>query len=339
VPTLDVIGLLAPVAPEQPCGRNHDETFEFHALEQAASEPQEPGLKNVVSVDTRDWRDVATKAQRLLQQSKDVRLAVLLARALLQVDGIPGLCAGVGLVKGLLDSYWDQLYPSLEDDGSEPIMRLNAIRELWAPAMLSQLRITPLVSVRGLGEFSLNDVLVAKGLQKPRPGSTAASAAHVVRALEEGGSEELRLKLKLVQTDLKSIEAIVRQKAAGAYQVDAGPLNELFARMEKHLIEHIHVAAAAPAAADVAPEQVPSGATGGRSVPMIEGEVRSREDVVRMLDKICRYYEQHEPSSPVPLLMQRAKRLATMSFLEIVRDLADKGLPQVEAVTGKDGKA
>jgi hypothetical protein len=37
--------------------------------------------------------------------------------------------------------------------------------------------------------------------------------------------------------------------------------------------------------------------------------------------------------------MQRAKRLATMNFIEIMRDLADKGLPQVEAVTGKENKA
>ena len=69
-----------------------------------------------------------------------------------------------------------------------------------------------------------------------------------------------------------------------------------------------------------------------------ERDVSTRDDVVAMLDKIISYYEQHEPSSPVPLLMQRAKRLVTMNFLELMKDLADKGLPQVEAITGKEGK-
>jgi type VI secretion system protein ImpA len=60
---------------------------------------------------------------------------------------------------------------------------------------------------------------------------------------------------------------------------------------------------------------------------------------VKLLDKICTYYEKNEPSSPVPLLMQRARRMVTMNFLEIMKDLADKGLPQVEAVAGKETKA
>ena len=65
------------------------------------------------------------------------------------------------------------------------------------------------------------------------------------------------------------------------------------------------------------------------------GEIRSREDVVRALDKICSYYERHEPSSPLPLLLQRCKRLATMSFIEIVREMVPDGLSQVEVIAGK----
>ena len=53
-----------------------------------------------------------------------------------------------------------------------------------------------------------------------------------------------------------------------------------------------------------------------------------------MIERICAYYTRVEPSSPVPLLLRRAKRLVTMDFLEIVRDLADQGLPQVGNVAG-----
>ena len=37
--------------------------------------------------------------------------------------------------------------------------------------------------------------------------------------------------------------------------------------------------------------------------------------MIRLLDKICDYYSEHEPSSPVPVLLNRAKRVAKMSFL------------------------
>ena len=69
----------------------------------------------------------------------------------------------------------------------------------------------------------------------------------------------------------------------------------------------------------------------------MSGEINSREDVVHVLDKICLYYERCEPSSPIPLLLQRSKRLVSANFMDIVRDLAPEGLAQVENLRGKDG--
>jgi type VI secretion system protein ImpA len=68
----------------------------------------------------------------------------------------------------------------------------------------------------------------------------------------------------------------------------------------------------------------------------ISGDIRSREDVMRMLDKLCQYYERYEPSSPIPILLKRSKRLVSATFLDIVRDLAPDGLTQVEVLRGKD---
>lgn len=71
------------------------------------------------------------------------------------------------------------------------------------------------------------------------------------------------------------------------------------------------------------------------------GVVRNRDDVVMLLDKICGYYERQEPSSPLPLLLKRCRRLATLSFMDIVKDLAPSALQQVELIGGivKEGAA
>ncbi len=53
-----------------------------------------------------------------------------------------------------------------------------------------------------------------------------------------------------------------------------------------------------------------------------------------MLDKLCAYYAQHEPSSPVPLLLQRAARLVDKSFTELLQDLAPEGLGQLAQISG-----
>jgi type VI secretion system protein ImpA len=54
-----------------------------------------------------------------------------------------------------------------------------------------------------------------------------------------------------------------------------------------------------------------------------------------MLDQILDYYRQREPSSPVPLLLQRARRLVPMSFVEAMRELAPSGVEELARVAGQ----
>ena len=71
-----------------------------------------------------------------------------------------------------------------------------------------------------------------------------------------------------------------------------------------------------------------------QAAPAVTGAIRNREDVVMLLDKICGYYERNEPSSPLPLLLQRCRKLAALSFIDIVKDLAPSALQQVELIGG-----
>jgi type VI secretion system protein ImpA len=80
------------------------------------------------------------------------------------------------------------------------------------------------------------------------------------------------------------------------------------------------------------------GAAGGEAEgaqASVPGEIRNREDVVRTLDRITRYYETFEPSSPIPLLMARARRLVHANFLELIQDLAPDGVGQIENISGR----
>jgi type VI secretion system protein ImpA len=72
------------------------------------------------------------------------------------------------------------------------------------------------------------------------------------------------------------------------------------------------------------------------AAPQPSGAIRTRDDVVKMLDKLCEYFDRNEPSSPVPILLRRAKRLINKSFLDIVRDMASNGVSQVEVLRGSE---
>ena len=83
------------------------------------------------------------------------------------------------------------------------------------------------------------------------------------------------------------------------------------------------------AAGTAMPHSVPPDAPANRAP---DGEIQGRADVLRMLDRICAYYAANEPSSPVPLLLGRARGLVNKTFIDILRDLAPNGVSQASGI-------
>ncbi len=72
----------------------------------------------------------------------------------------------------------------------------------------------------------------------------------------------------------------------------------------------------------VQPTEAAAAPADGEAAPIaVRGPIRSRQDVVQALDRICEYYDQIEPGSPVPFLLRRAQKLALMNFVEAVQEL------------------
>ena len=70
----------------------------------------------------------------------------------------------------------------------------------------------------------------------------------------------------------------------------------------------------------------------------VPSAIANRDDALKALDQVCEWIERHEPTNPAPLLIRRAKRLMTKSFMDIVRDLAPDGLSQVERIAGVENE-
>jgi len=75
-------------------------------------------------------------------------------------------------------------------------------------------------------------------------------------------------------------------------------------------------------------------ANGGASQGAALGPVKSRQDAIRALDAVSAFFRQTEPSSPVPLFLERAKRLVSKDFLEVLADIAPEALAQARAAGG-----
>ena len=60
-----------------------------------------------------DWSDVLERAEALHGQGRDLRLLVVVVRALTNERGFPGLAEGLTLMARTLEAHWDTLHPEL----------------------------------------------------------------------------------------------------------------------------------------------------------------------------------------------------------------------------------
>ncbi len=335
--TIDLESLLAEVTGDEPCGPNLEYDAGFVELERAsAGKPEQQIGDTVVAAEPPDWREVRKLATDLASKTRDLRVAVHLARALARTAGMPGLADGLELVHGLIERHWDGVHPQLDpDDDNDPTMRVNTLLGLCDPdTMLPAVREAVLVESRALGRFSYRDMQIAAGDAPAPEGHAAPDPAAIEGAFMDCDVEALAATAAAVESSearIRQIETVLTERVGTGSAADLSALPTLLKEIRVALAERLARRGIGEGAATEA-----GGAAGpAGAVQAITGEITSREDVVRVLDKACAYFNRHEPSSPVPLLLQRAKRLVVAKdFMEIIRDVAPDGLSQVENLRG-----
>lgn len=341
MPIQNIESLLEPVSADAPCGADMEYDPAFLELDRLSeSKPEQQMGDHIVPAQEPDWKEVGNRALALLAKTKDVRVAVRLARARLHTDGLAGFADGLTVTRGIIEKFWDGFYPKLDpEDDNDPTFRVNVIMSLCdGPTFIDRIRVTPIVAARSFGRFSLRDIAVATGELPPPPDTEPPKTSTIDGAFTECPLPELQAtadNLRSAMASLAGIEAFVGEKVGAANGPTFAKLVEVLRAADKILSGHLARRGVAAEGAEAGVEGGAAGAEGGAG-PAISGEIKSREDVVRVLDKICLYYERYEPSSPIPLLLKRSKRLISASFMDIVRDLAPDGLSQVENLRGKD---
>ncbi len=113
--------ILNPIAGDNPAGQSLRYAPIYDKIKEARREDDELN-QGAWQTERKvaDWVQVSKLCQdAIATQSKDLQLAVWLAEALLKREGIRGFREGLKLCHGLLDKFWDTLYPEVEDGDLE----------------------------------------------------------------------------------------------------------------------------------------------------------------------------------------------------------------------------
>lgn len=343
--TIDLEALLAPVAEDLPCGPNLEYDPAFVALEQEAlGKPEVQYGDTITPAVPPDWKAVRRQAAELLARSRDLRLAAHMVRASLALHGMPGLADGVELIERLLAQRWDSVHPELDpDDDLDPTLRINSLAMLSDSASLvRELKDAVLLKLPGLGPLTIKTIEIANGDLAPPADGDKIAIGSIESAIADLDPEQLAAGVAALERTLNAVVNIeltlVRQVgSAQALNLDAltRPLRKAF----EFLNRQQQTAAAPDAQSGDGVEGAGGAGPQGAPRAAISGEIGGRDDVVRMLDKLVQYYGRHEPSSPIPILLERARRLVPMNFFEIMQDLAPDGIAQLTVIRGPDGSA
>lgn len=331
--TLESLGDAAPSGEDL----EYDPLFTELTLAAQPGEERQAGDEIIPGAEP-DYRKVVDKAHAVLAQSHDLRAAVMLAQAELALNGLTGFAEVTGYLRGCLESFWDSCHPQLDaDDDNDPTMRVNAVLGLADGAtVLRGLRRAPLTESRQFGRFSMRDIELAGGEISPREDDDVPSTAAIGAAFKDTPGEFREATLaaaRAINEDLLAIDGVFSDKTPGQGP-DLGGLLKLSKRILSRLSEESGeggddageeiadaVDGAAPAAGAAAPAQR-------------TGAITSDADVIRTLEAVIGYYEKHEPSSPLPILLRRAKRLVGADFMDIIKEIAPSGTDEVVKLGG-----
>jgi type VI secretion system protein ImpA len=349
VSVIDIEPLLAEISTEAPSDGDDQPIDSALVLLERKVESISTSDEDDESGRKKEWSEIQKTALDLSTRTHDLRVAILLTRALLHTKGIIGLHDGLRLLEGLIERYWDTLRPRPDtEDKNDPFFkRVNILEELcnWQ-IMIKPLMKATMCSAPISGPINLRDIRIATGkkldvfILTAKEKESPANLKAIEGAFKECQLEDLQATRETTFAALQILsrmEAELKEKIGTSNAPDFKELSDVITEMDAFLLQQLTVRGAAglsgsgvgPPVEETTGQPIEEG-TGQRGKPM-EG-INDRQDVIRMLDHICTYYQQNEPGSPVPLLLKRARQLVEKNFLEIVQDLAPKSAAEVQTL-------
>lgn len=292
---------------------------------------------------TADYKAVVEIAtETLVERSKDLQIAAWLTEALTHREGFAGLRDGLQLVHDLLDRFWDDVKPPLDEDGDAGF-RASAVA--WIGARLDDaVRAVPLTR----DGFSFVDHRVSRkvGYEKDAEGDdqkmrarrdaiesgrpTAEDFDESVDGTPKSWYKELVSDLDGAEEALDALEALSDERFgrdAPSFRTLRGALDEVGVVARRILDQKLEEEPDEPEAPDVLAGDSEEGAgeageesstggggsgggqsPGGAAAGSVSADPTSWEDAGTRVAAAARYMRSEDPTNPAPYLLLRGFR-------------------------------
>jgi type VI secretion system protein ImpA len=346
---LDFAKLLAPIAGDKPTGAdpraNTSPTSPYYKVKDArtaarsAERQMESGAEDAP---TPDWKAVITAAtSALATAAKDLEVAAYLIEALTRVHGYAGLRDGFRLTRELVAAFWDDLYPTPDEEGvSTKVAALAGLNGDDAEGtLLAPIRNVPLTDSDTHGRLTFSSyqqaLATSKVLDPKVKEKKIAAGAMTFEKIQSAVGETPNSFIKMVYDDLTAameeygkLTADLDAKCGAAAPPSSAIVSALSGVMDS-LKDIARDKLAVMQTAAPTPE-APSGEANGKSTHADDDDdaageklptVRNREDALNAILKLADYFRRTEPHSMVPHTLEQAVRWARMPLTDLLAEL------------------
>jgi type VI secretion system protein ImpA len=330
-PTLNLEQLLTPIPGENPSGENLRYAGLYDEIREARREDddleQGEWQKERKTANYHQIYQLATDA--LSSKSKDLEICAFLTEAMVKLHGFAGMRDGLTLTRGLLEKFWENLHPEIEDGDLDG--RANALSKIDRCVSLAVKEVPITDSPIGVN-YSFSQFEDSKRYDIPENADKlSGEEADKIAATRERAEKDNKLTsdkwrvaknaskrdyyeklfalLNTCWDEFKNLDKVMDDKF-GNKTPGMGDLKKSLDLVrtavekivkEKRLLEPDVVEGEKPAEGE-------GGGTAeeGGAVAAAGGPIRGRQDALRKLAEIANYFRQVEPHSPVSYLVQRA---------------------------------
>lgn len=359
-PCFDVKALLAPISDEAPAGtdpRSDSPMSAYFKVKDARSaaraiersmDADDEGAGSLLA----EWRTILDLSPQILQRkAKDLEVTAWYVEALLRQHGFAGLRDGFRLATGMVETFWDGLFP-LPDEDEERVPALVAPLTGLNGESAEGTLIQPIrkVAITAGQEDSLafwqyeQAQELSKIADASRRQSRIDSGAVSWERFEKSAKETSAADFKDLVADIEgALEAFEELQTALSTRAgrDAPPggnirgvLNSILdavryiARDKLALAAQAEADAAVVASAGTGAATAPAdagaaGAVAVRSGAVAAGPLGTREDAFRLLLQIADFFRRNEPHSPISYTLEEVVRRGRLPLPDLLRELID----------------
>jgi type VI secretion system protein ImpA len=332
--------ILNPIPGDHPSGANlrHAPIYEQikESRRQEDSSPQGDWEREIKTADYQSTVKLAQDA--IATQSKDLQLAVWLSEALIYEEQAVGLSTGIALLQGLIETFWDSVYPELDEGDAEyRATPLEWFGNYFDPSKGS----SPSVAVRriaitraGFDWFQYKasrtvpseaDVQGNESKAEARKDALADGKLspedfdNAFRETPKTFYRKLEADFKTAVENLETLDRVCKEKFA-----DVAPSFRELRRAIEEVSTSVRILLQEKLKLDPDPVERTETAVEGAEADSVDGvspggldlsgdisgslALNTRQDALRLLIASARFLRHSTPSDPVPYLMVRALR-------------------------------